>query len=197
MTDLRDFIKRRRKEIEREGQPLAARRQELEDEMRRIDQRFAEMRLEWTELEKAAKAIALEVDSQIEPAVEGRKPSVTIKEGILKLLADVDGGMTSQDILHNINQRYFQGKIERTSFSPQLSRLKGEGRITSQGSLYFLTGESKKGPDVGTSEPSQEVGGGIGRADGYPPEEPRGSIPLTSTASAVEEIPAQGENLFD
>jgi hypothetical protein len=46
--------------------------------------------------------------------------------------------MTSQAILDQINTRFFSGRIERTSFSPQLSRLKGEHKVTRRGEIWTL-----------------------------------------------------------
>jgi hypothetical protein len=47
--------------------------------------------------------------------------------------------MTSPELLEELNHRFFDGKLERTSMSPQLSRLKlFDVKIRQRGDRYFL-----------------------------------------------------------
>ena len=101
-------------------------------------------------LDQAVEAVGVEPDAQpalaLQPAGErGSLPS-TIKEAVLHVLADAPGGMTSQAILDQINTRFFSGRIERTSFSPQLSRLKGEHKVTRRGELWELAAKGNVTP---------------------------------------------------
>ena len=64
----------------------------------------------------------LETDEQV-------KRQLTIKEMVLELLAEVfPEGLTALEILERIQARWLPG-LERTSLSPQLSRLKNEELI--------------------------------------------------------------------
>jgi hypothetical protein len=59
------------------------------------------------------------------------------------VLKDHPDGMTALEILHEINTRYFAGRIERTSLSPQLSRLKDrDGKIVLKGNRWLLLPEA-------------------------------------------------------
>ena len=86
------------------------------------------------------KAVGLEPDAQAalapQPAIERHSRPTTIKEAVLYVLADAPGGMTSQALLDELNERFFSGRIERTSFSPELSRLRGD---QSRGEIWTLT----------------------------------------------------------
>lgn len=60
----------------------------------------------------------------------------TIKSMALLVLEDATRGLTSSEILFNINIR-FGRDIDRTSMSPQLSRLKDGGEIVLEGDRWF------------------------------------------------------------
>lgn len=64
-------------------------------------------------------------------------PEKTIKEAVVEVLTDARDGMTALDILAAINQR-FETDYPRTSLSPQLSRLKAEGKLEREGMIWSL-----------------------------------------------------------
>src|SRR6478672_9146054 len=127
MPSLREYLKRRRGEIRAENERLAQQRGKLQNQLRSVLARLGELDRESTELDQAAQAVGLETDAQtalaFQPVAESRSLPSTIKEAVLQVLADAPGGMTSQAILDEINNRFFSERIERTSFSPQLSSL--------------------------------------------------------------------------
>lgn len=63
---------------------------------------------------------------------------LTIKELVLKALGEqFPSGATAQQILEFFGTAWGRDDIERTSLSPQLSRLKSEERIGREGNLWF------------------------------------------------------------
>ena len=87
---------------------------------------------ELEELDRAASAIG-------ETKTDELKQKPTIKQAVLRVLRDHDGPMTSQQILDEINARFFGGSIERTSLSLQLSRLKNHDlKISLEGEHWRL-----------------------------------------------------------
>jgi hypothetical protein len=153
MPSLREYLKRRRGEIRAENERLAQQRGKLQNQLHSVLARLGELDRESAELDQAAKAVGLETDAPtalaLQPAVESRSLPSTIKEAVLHVLADAPGGMTSQAILDEINNRFFSGRIGRTSFSPQLSRLKGEHKVTRRGEIWELTTEDTLGFECG------------------------------------------------
>lgn len=140
MTGLRDFIEKQMASVRGAGEPLIQRREALRIELATIDAKLEKLNAEWRDLEAAAKAIG-EAPAQEEP----RKPSTgpTIKEAILRVLGENPRGLSAGDLLKEINTRFFDGQVKRTSFSPQMSRLKGKDRkIIQHGDLYFRKAES-------------------------------------------------------
>jgi hypothetical protein len=66
----------------------------------------------------------------------------TIMRAILDVLKHRPDGMTALEILAELNARYFEGKLLRTSLSPQLSRLKDRDRkIDLRGDRWFIAPE--------------------------------------------------------
>lgn len=65
---------------------------------------------------------------------------MTIKEAILRVLREAQGGMTSTEILIAINERFFTEEgIRWSSMRPELSRLKTNDRkVIRKGDRYFL-----------------------------------------------------------
>ena len=142
MPSLREYLKRRRGEIRAESERLAHQRDKLQNQLRALRARLDELDRESTELDQAAEAVGVEPDPQpalaLQPAVGRRGLPCTIKEAVLHVLSDAPGGMTSQAILDHINTRFFSGRIERPSFSPELSRLKSEHKVVRRGELWEL-----------------------------------------------------------
>lgn len=143
MPSLREYLKRRRGEIRAESERLAQQRDKLQGQLHVLRARLDELDRESTELDQAAEAVGVEPDAQPalapQPAIERHSRPTTIKEAVLHVLADAPGGMTSQALLDELNERFFSGRIERTSFSPELSRLKGDHKVTRRGEIWTLT----------------------------------------------------------
>lgn len=140
MSDLRSFILKRQAEIETASRPVLARFTSLQKEMDELKPQIEAFRDEWQELQAALKAIGPGKDNA--PASDdavAAKPMVTIKEAILAVLAKFPNGLASSTILQLINEDYFHSSpIHRTSFSPQLSRLKADEEVLVDGVNYVL-----------------------------------------------------------
>jgi hypothetical protein len=69
---------------------------------------------------------------------------LTIKEAVLKILDnEYPKGFTAMQILKRLHHHNFP-YIERTSLSPQLSRLKGEGHLVNVNGVWLLSYEEDK-----------------------------------------------------
>lgn len=68
----------------------------------------------------------------------------SIKEMVLEVLKEVPEGIKAIDLLESINAVY-SVKLERTSLSPQLSRLKKEEKIFKKGLLWYPQHREQKG----------------------------------------------------
>jgi len=79
---------------------------------------------------KAAKAaisgISVRAESGDESSSAQAEP--TIKEMTLEVISDAERALTAEEILQAIKSKFLK-EIQRTSLSPQLTRLKREGRI--------------------------------------------------------------------
>ena len=65
--------------------------------------------------------------------------TITIKDAILDVLAVAPQGLTSNELLTALNDRFFEGTLVRTSMSPQIARLKNKDhKIRQRGDRYFL-----------------------------------------------------------
>jgi hypothetical protein len=146
MTGLRDFIEKQMASVRRAGEPLIQRRESLRAELADIDAKLLHLDAEWRDLEKAAKAIG---DRPEEPEVRRVTAGPTIKDAILTVLAEHSKGLGAGDILKEINERFFEGQVKRTSFSPQMSRLKKDRKVIQRAELYF-----KKAEGPAFAEPS-------------------------------------------
>jgi hypothetical protein len=147
MPRLRDFLETRMAELKTAGEPLLKRQHALRKELSQIEAELGSIQSEWQELQKANQAIG----KSRKPEPTRASPStLTIKDAILKVLEDHPTGLNATGILREINAKYFDGGIERTSFSPQMSRLKNHDRkVVQRGDLYF-----KKAEGPAFAEPS-------------------------------------------
>lgn len=127
--------------IHRRFQELDSDEQSLRHALKAIDR-------ERDQLRKAAEAAGVSLANlPVAPgtAVQGilsnlyRHPfsQRTIKQRVLEILEGDYQGMTAQEILTTINTK-FQTEYPRTSLSPQLSRLKAEGKIELDGTVWKL-----------------------------------------------------------
>src|ERR1043165_224293 len=119
MNGLREIIEKRRNELRQEKQPLEATAAEQRKVLNATEAKLRLLAKEEAEIEKALQAIGQQR--------ERREAGITIKDAILEVLSEAEGGMTSAEILIAINGRFFSEKaIVRESMSPQLSRLKND-----------------------------------------------------------------------
>jgi len=104
---------------------LSRREAEILEQMKVLEKELAEIRAAWAAL-------------QSEAGVGPPRPSVTIKDMVRQILKGRPDGLRAKELLREIQDR-FGVAIERTSLSPQLSRLREAGEITlQQGRWYSL-----------------------------------------------------------
>ena len=84
------------------------------------------------------------------PKQRRKSPELTIKQMIVTVLGEVESGLDAMAILVEINERW-KKDYARTSLSPQLSRLKQEGRLIYVNQKWLLA-EKDKASDVQPSE---------------------------------------------
>ena len=102
----------------------------LQEKLSRLDKAKAAI------LGQSVTAMQISQPAKTKPAKESGTGSLTIKEMVMLVLEDVDEGMTALDILTSINNR-FNKSYERTSLSPQLSRLVQASKIYRMGKVYL------------------------------------------------------------
>src|SRR5262245_19192530 len=102
MTEFRQFMNARQRQLREEYEPLLERRKALRTELDEVTHRLLMLRKELDEIDRAEKAVA---DEPPEEKIE-----LTIKEAVLKVLETEKRGMTAQQILAAINERFFDGK---------------------------------------------------------------------------------------
>lgn len=136
-----EFIKARRAAIRERGTPLWERKTELLKELNGIEPQITALTDEWKELEKMASAVGVDLNNMPPEPTDSEStttPALTIKEAILRVLTNSPEGLPSPEILDQINIEYFNHNIARTSFSPQLSRLKQDEEVVVMNGKYFL-----------------------------------------------------------
>jgi hypothetical protein len=106
-----------------------------------------------------------------------RSVGLTLKQMILQILGERHGGLDALAILDEINRRWNVG-LERTSLSPQLSRLKQEGRLKLTGKVWNLV---EKDETPGAEAPGARTVGVAGSPGGPEQLTPTGSTPVAST----------------
>lgn len=149
---------------------IAARRAELKLSLSSLDERRAEIVAELDELE-AAEAAARQVSTPL-PSEDltaaasigeraNNAPPIrrgSIKEKVMSVLSACPEGADANKILELIEIKFGE-IIPRSSLSPQLSRLKGEGRLLLNGSAWSLRSD-KETPGAGA--PGVLTAGGVG-----------------------------------
>jgi hypothetical protein len=136
---LAEFIDRRRKE-------LTAQRGSLLEQLAAIDNELKQLNA----AEEAAKSsqffIGLAGRMQMAGSTSAllsqlpvRAPRGAIKKAVIRTLAQHPDGLDAMSILHEMNARDATD-YERTSLSPQLSRLKNDGILTLDGNIWRLAG---------------------------------------------------------
>lgn len=122
---------------------LLARKEEIGTKMAPLYSETTRLRKSLIETEGTISVLQHEL-KQIELALraleeaEAKRKPLTIMEAVLEILRHKPNGMTAQEILGELNEKYFDGKIARHSLSPQLSRLKDrDGRLELRGNRWF------------------------------------------------------------
>ncbi|MFA6205209.1 MAG: hypothetical protein WC689_03280 [Methylocystis sp.] len=127
---LRDFIETRRAQLDQLEAPLL-------EELSRVQAQLEAIEAERRDLDAAAGAINAMPDHG--SITRRYVPEMTIKEAVLKVLHAEPNGLAATEILRRINSE-LRTDYARTSLSPQLSRLKQEGKIELYGQLWKLAG---------------------------------------------------------
>lgn len=146
---LEQFIVRRRGELDEETSKLQSQLRVVEAEREKIDKvaiMFAADGIDVAVQATPTAAVAFDGWGKSQSAREKspkRVSEATIKEMVLDILEKEEGDLTALYILDRINSRTGID-YPRTSLSPQLSRLKAEGKIHREGRFWSLGG----GPDV-------------------------------------------------
>lgn len=141
MSKLNDFIIKRTQELEELLEPLRRQQHDLQAQIKTYERELGD-------LQNAAKAIGI-VNRIEKPLGVTRRnaPKVTIKEAILEVLQDYPEGLIALDLLPKINDR-FSWRIARETLSPQLSRLKQEGKLLYRDGVWILPSKNDEGPAV-------------------------------------------------
>jgi hypothetical protein len=137
MTVLRQFLSRREAEI-------------LE-QIKGLEEELAEIRTTWSAL-------------QAEGVPAPKRATPTIKEMIRRILRGRPDGLTASEILLEMEVR-FSTVVERTSLSPQLSRLKEADEVILKGGRWFLAQiphSGLSGPDESSAAEPALLGGAEG-----------------------------------
>lgn len=100
-----------------------------------IKEQIKALRAEMAEIKVARQALSA---GMTDSTTSRDNASLTIKDMVRAILEAAPKGMTAHDILASIKADY--GKdIERTSLSPQLSRLKADNEVWLEGDRWFTT----------------------------------------------------------
>ena len=130
MSTVRDILERRRSEIRKQSQPLEAEAAQLRSKLADLDARLKTLSREENDIQRALAAMGRNVAAET---------TITIKDAILDVLAVAPQGLTSNELLTALNDRFFEGTLVRTSMSPQIARLKNKDhKIRQRGDRYFL-----------------------------------------------------------
>jgi predicted nuclease with TOPRIM domain len=129
MGNVRDMLLARKQEIGTKIAPLFAETARLRKSLVETEGTISELNGELKQIETALKAL---------DEAEAKKKPITIMEAVLEILRHKPNGMTAQEILMELNEKYFDGKIARHSLSPQLSRLKDrDKKLELRGNRWF------------------------------------------------------------
>jgi hypothetical protein len=115
MSSARELLEKRKNEVRASINEMIERYQVVVQSMHGITDELSAAAKELKEIDLAIKA----VDG--EQAKSGR---IKIMDAVLETLRRNPLGMTAKEILEELNAKYYAGKLQRHSLSPQLSRLK-------------------------------------------------------------------------
>jgi hypothetical protein len=130
MSEIRDYLETKLQEARKERMPLEDAAAHARKDLAAKDARIKQLLKTEADLQRAIQALGKR---------ERKKTEITIKDAILKALAGAPHGLTSGELVVVLNDQFFDGRLERTSMSPQLTRLKNNDRkIRSKGDKYVL-----------------------------------------------------------
>jgi hypothetical protein len=129
MGSVREMLLARKQEIGTKVAPLFSESTRLRKALIENESAISVLHGELKQIDTALKAL--------DDADAKRKP-ITIMEAVLEILRHKPAGMTAQEILAELNEKYFDGRIARHSLSPQLSRLKDrDKKVELRGKRWF------------------------------------------------------------
>jgi hypothetical protein len=129
MSNVRDLLMAQKSEIMGKLELRMNERNDLWAKVMTVEGGIADLRAELQKVDLALKAVD-------DGRATNRPP--TIMQAVLEVLKSKPDGMTAQEILAEINTKYFDDRIVRPSLSPQLSRLKDrDKKIELRGNRWF------------------------------------------------------------
>ncbi|BDL40907.1 hypothetical protein [Methylorubrum sp. GM97] len=151
MADVGDFIRQRWPTVQLRISRLNERKRALEAQLAEVEAELEEAGTEFEALQNAANTLKLNTTLLAGPGNDTQEPffrfysfgDVSIKQAVRLTLDANRNGVSSHDLHAMINRRYFEDKLQRTSFSPQLSRLKQDGEVIDQGYGWILTDKGR------------------------------------------------------
>lgn len=172
---LADFIRRRKGELDAQEQQSRAKLDAIAQERKQLSAAAAAAKVE---LEPAsAEKPEEERNAAFRRAhlLKAARSRWTMKEAVVETLRQTGLGMTVGQLLEEVNRR-LGSSYERTSLSPQLSRLKADGIVKRDGNVWSLAESGPKNTETGddpgqdqqspapsrptTNEPEDRAGGG-------------------------------------
>jgi hypothetical protein len=129
MASVREMLLTRKEELVAKMEPLFP-------ETARLRRELIDTEALITEIQDELRQILALLKKLDEESTKKKPP--TIMEAVLEILRHKPNGMTAQEILAELNAKYFDGKIRRHSLSPQLSRLKDrDKKVELRGNRWF------------------------------------------------------------
>ena len=113
-----------------------------------IKEQMTSLRAEMAEI----KAVEAALDSVVGAQPRKKSSEPTIKEMIVDVLEGREDGATSDEIITLVKDKY-EKAVPRSSMSPQLSRLKGDERVTRENERWMLP-KFASGNSDGASDPA-------------------------------------------
>lgn len=176
---LRDFLDNRRSELRKLIDEQQSEVAELELRYKTAKGILAAMSLELGELDLAEKAIASTKSSgdissgpNIRRRVRFKKKFRTIQDLALAVLAEQPNGADALKIIELIKER-FGVEVPRTSMSPQLSRLKRQGKIALNNMIWTITDPVLSKDETPSEDQSESASNNTGEVDASPYESQR------------------------
>jgi hypothetical protein len=133
---------------------ISARKAEIQGQMKLLRQEMQELRAAEDAITNAPTTKS-GAPSETEPQNPGK---LTIKDMVVRVLSETGKGMDALKLMENVKGK-FGVEVQRTSLSPQLSRLKSEGILVMENKVWSLTSQTSQkteGSNAATSEPSPE-----------------------------------------